>query len=168
MKPSIPVFTAAMLAFAAGGCGSSPHETAIEPWEALLDDLRNAWEEEDLSLMGSLFREDFQHHLLEVDWDDYDGDGIIDEYWGLEYELEFAGMIFASSDSISFLISGDSACPWSGDSTGVTMALNRLIDLKVFSAQGNTEESMDALFLCRPDDEGDWYIWRWYDLESYL
>lgn len=168
MKPSTFVFWAATVAVAAAGCGSGPQETAIEPWEVLLVDLCKAWETEDLSLMESLFREDFQHHLLEVDWDDYNGDGIIDSLWGLDCELEFAGVIFASADSISFLISGGSACPWSGDSTGATMALNRLIDLKIYSAQGNTQESMETLFLCRPDDQGVWYIWRWYDINLIL
>lgn len=125
--------------------------------------LRNAWEGQDIVLLASLFRDDFEHHLLEVDWDDYNGDGLIDEYWGLDIELEFAEAIFAAADSISFQISEGSSIPWTGDSTGTTMALNRLIDLKIYSAQGNTQESMDALFLCRTDDQGDWYIWQWWD-----
>jgi hypothetical protein len=165
LKPPVLILLPA-LAAALAGCGTNSQEITIEPWETLLHDLETAWETENISLMEDCFREDFEHHLLEANWDDYNGDGIIDSLWGLEYELELAQTTFDLADSIHFQLTGGNSYEWTGDSTGQTMAMPRIMDREVFSQGGSAVETIESLFLCRPDDQGDWYIWQWWDLSE--
>ncbi len=110
------------------------------------------------------FRDDFEFHLLEVDWDDYNGDGIIDEYWGIDLEEAFTETMFDRVNSIELSLSGDSQQPWSGDSTGQSLMLTRTFDLKVYADPQGYRASGTALFICRQDTTtGDWYIWQWWD-----
>jgi len=44
------------------------------------------------------------------------------------------------------------------------MAMPRILDREIFSQGGSTGEIKETHFLCRPDDQGDWYIWQWWDL----
>ncbi len=148
---------------------SDPQTISIEPWSVLLSNLESAWNNMDISLLEQCFRDDFQHYLLPVDWDDYNGDGIIDQYWGLEMELAFAEGTFNQADSIYFVLSGGSSQQWAGDSTGSSMQLDRTYQLKVFTDESQTPEyetSGEISFICRPDSQGDWYIWLWYDVSK--
>jgi len=153
------------LPFLMAGCGSS-QGIVIEPWEMLLQNLQTAWETEDIDLLADCFREDFEHHLLEIYWDDFNGDGIIDSLWGLDYELLLAQSIFDDADSIRFDLAGGNAFPWTGDSTGQTMQMPRELSREIFTSGGSSLEEMSVLFLCRPDDQGDWYVWQWWDLSE--
>ncbi len=148
------------------GCGSSNQEIIIEPWEVLLADLEYAWTAMDINTLENCFRDDFMHHLQEEDWDDYNGDGVIDTYWGLEIELDFAEYIFTEAYSIDFSLSGGESSIWSGDSTGLSHQMPRVLTREIFSPGDTTLEVRPVIFICRPDTQGKWYIWQWFDGEE--
>jgi hypothetical protein len=50
----------------------------------VLENLEYAYISRDIGHYLDCFRDDFEFHLLEIDWFDVDGDGTIDEYWGLD------------------------------------------------------------------------------------
>ncbi len=148
------------------GCGSNNQEISIEPWDILLADLEYAWITMDIYALEICFRDDFMHHLQEEDWDDYNGDGIIDEYWGLEIELEFAELAFAEADSIDFSLSGGESYQWAGDSTGQSIEMPRILTREIYFPSDTTLEVRPVTFICRPDSQGDWYIWQWFEGEE--
>lgn len=134
-------------------------------WKAL-ENLEYAYISRDIDHYLDCFRDDFEFHLLQVDWDDYDGDGIIDEYWGLDLEEEFHEIMFNNVNSIELTLSGTQQAPWTGDSTGQSLQLTRTFDLKVYTNEAQSQgyrASGDALFICRQDSTGEWYIWQWWD-----
>ena len=148
------------------GCGSNNQEIVIEPWEILLADLEYSWITMDIYSLENCFRNDFMHHLQEEDWGDYNGDGIIDEYWGLEIELEFAEMCFTGALSINFSLSGGESSQWPGDSTGQSLQMPRVLTREICFASDTTLEVRSVTFICRPDSQNEWYIWQWFDLEE--
>lgn len=161
----VPLIFISMLVIISG-CGSNNQEIVIEPWEILLNNLEYAWNTMNINTLEDCFRDDFMHHLQEVDWDDYNGDGIIDEYWGLEIELDFAESAFTQADSIYFSLSGGNSSQWSGDSTGQSIEMPRVLTREIFSPSDTTLEVRPVTFICRPDTQGDWYIWQWFDGEE--
>jgi len=148
------------------GCGSNNQEISIEPWEILLADLEYAWMDMDIYALENCFRDDFMHYLQEEDWDDYNGNGVIDEYWGLETELEFSELAFAEADSIYFSLTGGESCTWFGDSTGQSIEIPRVLTRETYFPSDTTLEVRPVTFICRPDSQGDWYIWQWFDGEE--
>lgn len=131
-----------------------------------LENLQYAYISRDIDHYMDCFRDDFEFHLLEIDWDDYNGDGLIDEYWGLDLEEEFHILMFDNVFSIELLLSGTSQSPWTGDSTGLSLQLQRTFDLKVYTNEAHSDgyrASGSALFICREDSTGEWYIWQWWD-----
>ncbi len=148
------------------GCGSTNQEIVIEPWEVLLADLEYAWITMDINALDNCFRDDFIHHLQEEDWGDYNGDGIIDEYWGFEIELNFAETCFDEADSTTFSLSGVESCIWSGDSTGQSLQMPRVLTREICFPNDTTLEVRPVTFICRPDSQNDWYIWQWFDGEE--
>ena len=139
------------------GC-SNNQEISIEPWEILLTDLKYAWINMDINALEDCFRDDFMHHLQEEDWDDYNGDGDIDEYWELDTELDFA-----EADSIYFSLTGGERSTWVGDCTGQSIEMPRVLTREIFSPIDTTLEVRSVTFICRPDTQGDLYIWQWFD-----
>ena len=130
-----------------------------------LENLQYAYVSRDIGHYLDCFRDDFEFHLQEIDWDDYDGDGVIDEYWGLDMEEEFHINMFNSTNvtTIDLTLSGTQESPWTGDSTGQALQLSRTFDLKVFAEPQGFMASGTALFICREDSTGEWYIWQWWD-----
>ena len=147
-------------------CGSGNQEIVIEPWEILQADLEHAWNAMDINTLEDCFRDDFMHHLQPEDWDDYNGDGVIDEYWELEIELGFSELVFTEADSIDFSLSGGESSIWSGDSTGQSIQMPRILTREIFYPSDTTLELRPVTFVCRPDSQGDWYIWQWFDEEE--
>jgi hypothetical protein len=141
------------------------YNPADSAWK-VLENLEYAYVSRDIGHYLDCFRDDFEFHLLELDWDDYDGDGIIDEYWGLDLEEEFHELMFNNVSAIELNLSGTSQSPWTGDSTGLSLQLTRTFDLKVYTDEAQSQgyrASGDALFICREDSTGEWYIWQWWD-----
>jgi hypothetical protein len=173
------VVSAVITAVIVSGCWN-PFSPSTEPGEDIqyhnpvdsaykvLENLEYAYVSRDIDHYLDCFRDDFEFHLQEVDWDDYDGDGLIDTYWGLDQEEEFHISMFASSNvtSIDLSISGSSQSPWTGDSTGMSLQLDRTFDLKVYTIENGYHASGSALFICREDSTGEWYIWQWWDLSD--
>lgn len=166
-------------ALAATGCWNPVNPTQGDPdtpeyytlcdsaWK-VVKNLEYAYQARDLEHYLDCFRDDFEFHLLEVDWADYDGDGIIDEYWGLDLEEQFHEAMFDFVNEIDLTLSGTSEWQWYGDSTGQSYELDRTFDLKVYytipgSPYEGSQASGQAQFICRPDSTGEWYIWQWWD-----
>lgn len=122
------------------GCGSGSQEIAIEPWEVLLADLEYAWNFMNIYALDNCFRDDLMHHQQEVDWYDYNGDGIIDTYWGLDLELHFAETAFNAADSIFFTLSGSGAYVWPDDSTGKSIQIPRILTKEIWFQSNTTLE----------------------------
>lgn len=167
--------SAALLA--AQGCwnpfGGDPGETSPVQYYEFCDsawkviaNLQYAYISKDIDLYMSCFRNDFEFHLLETDWADYDGDGETDTFWGLDLEEQFTDFMFDSVDQISLTLNGELDYMWSGgggDSTYREMP--RQFDLKVYfgSEGGGYQATGTARFVCRPDSTGEYYIYRWFD-----
>lgn len=144
----------------------SPADSA---WKVVFN-LQLAYVNRDHDHYMQCFRDDFEFHLLEQDWDDYNGDGIIDTYWGLDTEDEFHEAMFNGVEQIELTFTGNMQYPYQGDPTGESWSLPRTFDLKVYTSIGGSggvtgyRASGDALFICRVDStSGEWYIWQWYD-----
>ncbi len=135
----------------------------------VLENLQYAYISRDIGHYLACFRDDFEFHLLEIDWADYTGNGVIDEYWGLDLEEEFHISMFQSTNvtTIDLVLSGTSEYPWTGDPTGQSLQLDRTFNLKVYTPDGGYIASGTALFICREDtSSGEWYIWQWWDLSD--
>jgi len=143
----------------------SPPDSA---WKVLAN-LQMAYVNRDHDHYMQCFRDDFEFHLLEQDWDDYNGDGIIDTYWGLDKEDEFHQAMFNGVELIELTFTGTQEYPWMGDPSGISYCLPRTFDLKVYTSIGGSggvtgyRASGSAQFICRPDEDGEWYIWQWFD-----
>lgn len=138
---------------------------ADSAWK-VLKNLEYAYTSRDIGHYLSCFRDDFEFHLLEIDWADYNGDGTIDEFWGLDNEERFHLSMFNSVSAIELSLSGTQESPWTGDSTGQSYQLPRTFDLKVYTDGAHTtgyRASGSALFICREDSTGEWYVWQWWD-----
>ena len=147
------------------GCDGT-QEITIEPWQALEAQLVYAWTSMDLSELEGCFETGFEHHLREEDWADYDGDGIVDEYWDLEYELLIAQQYFQEADSIHFQLAGGSSQTWSEDSTGASLLFDRTLTREIFYADSSDTLTQDVELVCRADSEGEWHFYLWFDLED--
>lgn len=142
---------------------------ADSAWKVLYN-FQLAYQTQNIDAYKDCLDDEFEFILLEVDWDDYDGDGIIDQSWGKDIEEEFTTNMFNSPDAevIELTLNGNSETPWYGDSTGVTLQLVRSFDLKVYfwDDQGNPDgfRAMgEAIFRCRPDENNEYKIWQWED-----
>jgi len=150
------------------GSGFQYYTFCDSAWK-VLKNLEYSYLSRDIDHYMACFRDDFEFHLLEVDWADYDGDGIIDQYWGHDLEEAFSTSMFDFVDDIDLGLSGTAEWPWSGDSTGQSWELQRTFSLKVYytipgSPYDGSQASGTALFICRTDTStGEWYIWQWYD-----
>lgn len=149
-----------------GGEDPSPvqyHEYCDSAWK-VIDNLEYAYISRDLNLYMSCFRNDFEFHLLETDWADYDGDGQMDTYWGLDREELFHTYMFNSVDRIELTLNGTLDYKWSGGGEDTLYReLPRQFDLKVHIGSGGYQATGTARFICHPDSTGEYYIYRWID-----
>jgi hypothetical protein len=109
------------------------------------------------------FREDFTYRAVPL-W----GQQHPDSCWFYDIEEHFHEGMFGFVDGIDLEFTGNSEYPWTGDSTGQTPALERYFDMDVYyTVPGPPYEgscaSGSVLFVCRPDSNGDWYVWQWRD-----
>lgn len=147
------------------------HSPADSAWKVVAN-LQMAYVNRDHDHYMQCFRDDFEFHLLEQDWDDFNGDGIIDTYWGLDTEDEFHEAMFNGAELIELTFTGTQQYLWMGDPTNESWLLPRTFDLKVYTSIGGSgpvngwRASGDAQFICRTDENGEWYIWQWFDLSE--
>ncbi len=129
----------------------------------VVENLEYAYNSRYLNLYMSCLSDDFEFHLLvpSPQWPE--------GWWDYDTEEQFHQSMFSYVDDIDLTFSGSAEWPWSGDSTGQSLELQRVFDLEVVypfpgSPQGDTlHASGVAVFICRPDSTGDWYIWKWFD-----
>lgn len=152
------------------GCISgpdSPVTPAPTPWEdpdsawKVIENLELAYITMDLELYMSCFREDFEFTYF---------DFTLPEpwtiSWGYDTEEEKHQNMFTSVPDIDLVLTGDFQSPWTGDSTGASLQLTRTFDLKLYDDSTQTSgirATGQALFICRQDSAGIWYVWLWYD-----
>jgi hypothetical protein len=150
--------------------GTSGFYTPADSAWKVLANLQLAYTTRNYDAYVDCLDDEFEFILLEVDWKDYDGDGLIDESWGRDLEEEYTGNMFSSPEAeiIELTLTGNSETPFYGDSTGVTLQLVRVFSLKVyfFDSEGfpqGFQAQGDAIFRCRPDENGEYKIWQWED-----
>lgn len=175
------IVSAAITAIIVSGCwnpfspntGINPpppqYHNPVDSAYKVLQNLEYAYVSRDIGHYLNCFRDDFEFHLLEIDWDDYNGDDIIDRYWGLDQEEAFHINMFNSTNvtSIDLVLEGNQQSPWTGDPTGQSYQLQRTFSLKVYMNPNGYIATGSALFICRPDtNTGEWYIWQWWDLSD--
>lgn len=168
------------LSLGSAGCIFSPpvddpdkdvFQTADSP-EKLLENFVLSYESRNIDGYLSCIHDEFEFILLEVDWADYDGDGIIDHSWGRDIEENFTAGMFQSDSAevIELILNGTGNTQWYGDPTGETRQLTRSFELKVYFWEGGSQVGFraqgDAIFLCRPDGNGIYTIWQWTDLSE--
>jgi hypothetical protein len=128
----------------------------------VLENLELAYKSMDLEHYLMCFREDFEFFLLEADWDDYDGDGVEDQSWGLDLEEQFHEQLFEGGivDNITLSLSIPDPQQY-----GQGQLFQCNFDLKVYKPDGSGwQASGQADFLCLQDSvSGEWLIWKWYD-----
>ncbi len=143
---------------------SEYYEYCDSAWKVVAN-LQYSYIARDLDKYMDCFRSDFEFHLLQVDWADYDGDGIEDQFWGRDLEEQFTEFMFDSVDTIELTFNGTplEGYPWSGSPDTLIRELNRTFDLKVYIGEGGFRATGTARFVCRPDSTGEYYIYLWYD-----
>lgn len=154
------------------GTGDPGYYTPADSAWKVLHNFQLAYQTQNLDAYLNCLHEEFEFILLEVDWDDYDGDGIEDQSWGRDIEEEFTTNMFNSQEAevIELTLNGNSEQPWYGDPTGQTLQLVRSFDLKVYYWDGDEQKGYraqgDAIFLCKPDENDEYQIWQWQDLSE--
>jgi hypothetical protein len=174
MRYTTIVAILAVAVFAA--CVTGPdNDEAGPPWSPVdsswkvIENLEYAYNNMNLDLYMSCFRSDFEFHLLEVNWQNYGFDESACQcstWWGYDLEQQFHESMFNQAYGIDLVLSGTSQVPWSGDSTGESLQLYRVFDLKVYTVEtleDGYRASGGAIFICRQDADGEWYIWQWWD-----
>jgi hypothetical protein len=153
-----------------GRTQTSDYYSPVDTPEKLLANFKLAYQTKNIDAYMACLHSEFEFKLLETDWNDYTGDGVIDKSWGRDIEESYTGKMFASSKAevIELTLDGNTQTIWYGDSTGTTLQLVRSFDLKVYyhDHTGEVQGSHalgDAVFLCKPDADGNYLIWRWED-----
>jgi len=167
------------LALVGSACLFSP-ESGTEPGESgyyspvdsaykVVANLQLAYQTKDIDAYLECLHEEFEFMLLETDWDDYTGNGEIDESWGRDIEESMTRNMFSSPDAenIELTLEGNTESIWYGDSTGVTLELVRSFELKVYYWDNDEIRGYravgNAIFRCKPDENGEYQIWQWED-----
>lgn len=144
---------------------------ADSAWKVMAN-FQLAYQTQNIDAYLECLDDEFEFLLLEVDWDDYDGDGIIDQSWGRDIEESYTTNMFNSPEAeiIELTLNGNSEYVWPGDPSGQTLSLVRSFDLKVYYWDGDEQKGYraqgDAIFLCKPNEDGEYQIWQWTDLSE--
>lgn len=153
--------------------GDTGYHSPVDSAYKVIENFELAYETKNMDAYMDCLHEEYEFMLLEVDWDDYNGDGIIDESWGLDIEEAMTSNLFSSTNAeiIELILEGNNQTTWYGDHTGATLQLVRSFSLKVFyyDEEGviqGFQAAGDAVFLCKPNDEGDYVIWQQQDLSE--
>ncbi|PIE51575.1 hypothetical protein CSA37_11270 [Candidatus Fermentibacteria bacterium] len=146
----------------------SPVDSA---WKVIYN-FQLAYETKNFDEYQKCLHDEFEFILLEQDWGDYNGDGVIDESWGKDLEELYTQRMFQSdnADVIELILTGTNESPYYGDTTGATVQMMRSFELKVYYYEDGTQKGVraqgQALFLVKPGPNGDYQIWQWTDLSE--
>ncbi len=159
----------ASLAFSCSNVtGSDPAEQSdTEQALEVLEKYQTAYANQDMLLLDSIHATDFLHHLLETDWDDYDGDGVIDTAFNKELELQFTEDLFSNWDAFNLELSGDESYIWPDDPSGKSIAFPRATTLTMWNFFPALEEIeyKDLIFVCKPDSNDIWQLTNLIEVE---
>lgn len=138
-----------------------PYNPVDEGWKAV-ENFRYAMESQDIDLLEETLGEEFGLALMEEDWDDYDGDGIVDTTLNETVFIQTISILFDSYEVIELNLEGSGETVWPGDPSGETMQYQRSYDIKAWSWVGGQQEGWrrqgDTSFLCRADGTGIWHV----------
>jgi hypothetical protein len=153
----IGIFTAGI-----AGCGSDTtgistpdlsHSPVDSAWKAV-ENLEYAYNTMDLDLVNATLSEDFTHCFTAGPQP-----GIV---WDREQEMEWFIDLFEVADEISMTFYGSTEWPWSGDSTGQSLELQRVFSVFVFYELPDPWEGLQASggesYICRPGSDNEWRI----------
>jgi len=182
IKRKVVLTTVVTLVLAGSAClfsppdidiGGSDYYSPVDTPDKLLANFKLAYTTKNLEACMECLHEEFEFMLLEVDWKDYTGNGEIDQSWGRDIEESMTANMFGSTDAeiIELTLDGNTETVWYGDSTGVTLQLVRSFDLKVYYWDDDEINGYhavgQAVFLCKPNADGDYQIWRWEDQSEF-
>ena len=169
----IPVLALALLFVAA--CGTTtdlvmpvlPHDPVNEGWKAI-ENYQHSFNTQNTTLLDESLASEFEFLLSEEDWDDYNGDGIVDTTLTEQMYLTTISALFDSTEVIELTLTGTVENPWTGDPTGQTMQYLRSYNMKAYNWVGGQQEGWtrqgEASFLCKADSSGVWRITYLEDL----
>jgi hypothetical protein len=144
-----------------------PHDPVNEGWKAI-DNYEYAYNTMDTDLLAVTLDNGFLHHLLEENWDDYNGDGVIDSTWGYNLELTFAEGYFSAYDCCEFTLTGEDQYTWPEDPSGESIAYPRSYLMRFYkinpSGQTGFTETGEFILVCKPDSSGNWHLTHLIDL----
>ncbi len=152
-----------------GSGGQSQYNSPVDTPTKLMENFLLSYQTKNIDAYMECLHEEFEFVLLEIDWEDYTGNGEIDESWGIDIEENMTGSMFSSSHAevVDLTLDGNIESTWYGDSTLVTIQLVRSFDLKVYYYEDGAQKGFhalgDAYFLVKPNEDGDYQIWRWTD-----
>ncbi len=135
-----------------------PHNPVDQGWKAV-ENLEYAFNQRDSELLDETLDPDFLFLLPEEEWDDYNGDGVIDTTLTRELFMSSAVNLFQEYGSVVLEYSGSSETPWAGDSTGTTMMYVRNYFMEV--SQGTQEgwtSTGQTIIRCKPDSSDTWRV----------
>jgi len=141
-----------------------PHNPVNECWKAL-ENFEYSYNTLDIPLLTATLDQEFQWVLAEKDWDDYNGDGIIDSSFTRDMYLSFSSDLFADAETVELTLDGSGEEVWSGDTTGQTVVCVRSFTLKVeYPGKARTISYGEWSILVRPDSTDDWNLFRVTDI----
>ncbi|HPR22879.1 MAG TPA: hypothetical protein P5207_00160 [Candidatus Sabulitectum sp.] len=135
-----------------------PHNPVDQGWKAV-ENLEYAFNQRDSELLDETLDPNFLFLLPEEEWDDYNGDGIVDTTLTRELFMSSAVNLFQEYGSVELEFSGSSENPWAGDTTGTTMMYVRDYFMEV--SQGTQEgwtTTGQTILHCRPDSSETWRV----------
>lgn len=132
-----------------------------EGWKAV-ENYEHSFNTKDLALLEETLDPTFEFWLPEEEWDDYNGDGIVDTVLTKEMYLQFVSSLFDTYELVELYLEGDNEDVWYGDTTGETLQLARSFQKKAYNWVGGEQEGFaeqgTILFLSKPDISGSWRI----------
>ncbi len=155
-----------------GDPSGDDYHSPVDTPAKLMDNFLLSYQTKNINAYMECLHEEFEFVLLETDWEDYTGNGEIDESWGRDIEEDMTGSMFSSpqAEIVDLSLNGTTETVWYGDVTGATIQLVKSFDLKVYWYDGGEQDGFhalgDAVFLVKPNEDGDYQIWRWTDLSE--
>lgn len=139
-----------------------PHNPVNEGWKAI-ENYEYSYNTQDIYLLAATLDTEFLHHLLQEDWDDYNGDGMVDSTWGYDLELSIAEAYFSEYEYCEFTLDGDEQHSWPEDPSGESIAYPRGFQLKCYNINPDQTitgftETGQFILVCTPDSTGIWHI----------
>ena len=143
-----------------------PYDPVDEGWK-VIDNYEYAYNTMVADLLAVTLDIGFLHHLLEENWADYNGDGVIDSIWSYTTELTFAEGYFSAYDCCEFTLTGEQQYTWPDDPSGKSIAYSRSYMLVFYdldpSGQTGFMKRGDFILVCKPDSTGIWHLTRLID-----